>query len=168
MSYFPNRRNRIIIGPLVVPKRCCLYRLNRRKNLLDPVRKIKTVTRMKVDRNKGICTDFGSNVLGACRDNHNKLPLGDPDMDLPSRHIQELPCMSLVLICLKFIICLIESACTSLLLPNLNPLLCKILDSLREIHVRLEAIIFEEFPPPRVITYHLQIIWRDINGEYDI
>ena len=80
---------------------------------------------MKVDRNKGICTDFCRNVLDCCRDDRDDIPLGDPAMNLPPRHLQDLPCLSLVLICLEFIIKLIESACLSLLLPNIDPHLCK-------------------------------------------
>ena len=123
---------------------------------------------MKVDRNKGICTDFGKNVLNVCRDNHYDLPLGDPAMNLPPHNLQDLPCLSLVLLRLEFIICLIESACTSPPLPNLDTILCKKIEAFSDIHVVLEAILFEEFPPLREFTYNVQIIWRDIYVELDI
>ena len=48
----------------MVPKMCYLSRLNTLHNLLDQVRKKQLVIRMKVESNKGICPDFGSNVLG--------------------------------------------------------------------------------------------------------
>ena len=76
--------------------------------------------------------------------------------------------MSLVLLRLEFTTCLIEIACTSLLLTNLDPLLYKILDRISDIRVRLEAIICEELPSLWEITYHLKIIWRDRDGELDI
>ena len=107
----------------MVPKICCLSHLNSWRNLLDPVRKIQAVMRMKVDRNKGICPDFGRNVLDGCRDDNDELALVDPSMNLPPCQIQELPCLIFVLIYLEFIIHLIESAFTSLLLTNLDPLL---------------------------------------------
>ena len=107
----------------MVIKIFCLYRLNIWKNLLDPVRKIQTVIRMKVDSSKVIYLDFGRNVLNGCGDDHDDMPLSDPYMNLPPRHLQELPCLRLFLLCLEFIIILIEIACSSLLLPNLNPLL---------------------------------------------
>ena len=109
----------------MVLKICCLSCLNSWRNLLDLVRKIQAMMRMKVDRNKGIYPNFGRNVVDGCRDDHDKLPLVDPSMKFPPCQLQELPCLSLVLIHLEFIIRLIESACTSLLLPNLDPLLCK-------------------------------------------
>ena len=65
-------------------------------------------------------------------------------MNLPPCQLQELPCLIFVLIYLEFIIHLIESAFTSLLLTNLDPLLCKIIKGISDIHVRLEAIICEE------------------------
>ena len=77
-------------------------------------------------------------------------------------------CLSLVLICLEFIIHLIESACTRLLLTILEPLLCKYFEALCEINVRVEAIICEKLPPLMEITYHLRIIWRDRYGKLDI
>ena len=59
------------------------------------------------------------NVLYGCRDDHDELPLGYPSMNLPPCQIQELPCLSLVLLCLEFIIGLIESACPSPSFPTL-------------------------------------------------
>ena len=122
---FLKRQYGIIIRPLVVPKICFLSCLNSWRNILDPVRKRQTVMRMKVDSNKVICPYFGRKFLDVCRDNNDELPLVDTAMNLPPRHLQELPCLSLVLICLELNICLIASACTSLLLPKLYPLLCK-------------------------------------------
>ena len=80
---------------------------------------------MKVDRKKGICPDFGSNNLDGCIYNYDNLPLGDVSMNIPLHHIQELPCLILVLIRLEFIMCLIESAFPSLVLHNLDHFLCK-------------------------------------------
>ena len=120
---FPKRRHVIIIRTLVVPKIFCLSCPKSWCNILDPDRKRQAVMRMKVDSNKGIYTYFGRNVLDCCRYDHDDLPMVDPSMNLPPCQLQELPCLSLVLICLEFIICLIESACTSLLLTNLDPLL---------------------------------------------
>ena len=100
--------------------------------------------RMKVDSNKGICTNFSWNVLDGCRDARDELPLVDTFMNLSIFQLQDLPCLSLVLLHLEFIICLIESACTSLLLANLDPLFCKKYESISDIHMRLEAIICEE------------------------
>ena len=77
---------------------------------------------MKVDSNKVICSDFCRNVLDVCRDDRDELPLVYLTMNLPSCHLQELPCISLMLICLEFIIHLIERDCTILLLHNLDPL----------------------------------------------
>ena len=99
--------------------------------------------RMKVNSNKGICTDFSRNVLDGCRDDHDDLTLVYLAMNLPPCQLQELPCLSLVLPILEFIIGLIESACTSLLLPNPDPLLCKFFEAFSDIDVRLEFIICE-------------------------
>ena len=123
------------------------------------------VIRIKVNRNKVICPDFSRNVLDGYRDEHNDLPLVYPSMNLPSCQLQELPCMSLVLLHLEFIIGLIESACISLLLPNPDPLLCKIFEAFSEIYVRLESIICEEGPPLWEFTNHLQRIWSNIGVE---
>ena len=123
-NLFPNITHGIIIGTLVVPKIFCLSRLNSWRNLLDPSRKKQAATRMKVDSNKGICPNFGRNVLDGRENDHDDLPLVDPPMNLPPCQLQDLPCLSLVLIHLEFIIRLIESACTILLLTNLDPLLC--------------------------------------------
>ena len=79
--------------------------------------------RMKVGRNKGIYPDFGRNVLDGCTDDHNYLPLVDLSINILPLQLQKLPCLSLVLLCLEFIIRLIESACTSLLLTKLDPML---------------------------------------------
>ena len=119
---FPHRRHGIIIRALVVPRICCLYHLNIWINLLDPVRKIHTVLRITVGGNKGICPDVGRNVLDVCRDYCDKLLQVDTDMNFPPRHLKELPCIILVLLCLEFIIKLVESACPGLLFPNLDPL----------------------------------------------
>ena len=89
--FFPNRRHGIIIITLVVPKIFCFSRINSWRNLLDPARKRQAVMRMKFDKNKGICPDFGRDVLGGCIDDHDKLPLVDPSMNLPFCQLQELP-----------------------------------------------------------------------------
>ena len=102
---------------------------------------------MKVNSNKGICPDFSRNVMNGCRDDHDDLPLVYPSMDLPPCQLQELPCLSLVLLRLEFIIGLIESACLSLLLPNIQPLLCKFFKALSDIDVILESGIYKEGPP---------------------
>ena len=141
---FTNRRHHIIIRTLVVPKILCLSRPNSWRNLLGPSKKRQAVMRMKVDSNKGICPDFGRNVLDGFRDDNDELPLVDPSMNLPLCQLQEMPFLSLVLICLEFIIRLIESACTSLLLNNLYPILCKKFEVISDIHVILKAIICEE------------------------
>ena len=98
--------------------------------------------RTKVDSNKGICPDFGRNVLDGCIDDHNYLPLVDPSMNIPPLQLQKLPCLSLVLLRLEFIIRLIGSACTSLFLANLDPLLQIKFEGISDIHVILEAIIY--------------------------
>ena len=92
---FTHRRHGIIIRPLVVPKIFCFSCINIWFNLLDPFGKIQMVTRMQVDRNKGIYPDFFRDVLDLCIDYHDEMPLGDTSMNLPLRHIQELPCLSL-------------------------------------------------------------------------
>ena len=102
---------------------------------------------LKVNSKKVICPDFSRNVLYGSRDDHYELPLGYPSMNLPACQIQELPCLSLVLLSLEFIIGLIESACPSLLIPNPDPLLCKKNEVFSDIDVILESIIFEEGPP---------------------
>ena len=98
---------------------------------------------MNIDIKKGICPDFGRIFLDGCRDYQYELPLVDPYMNFTPYQLQDLPCYILVLICLGFIIHLIESACTSLLLTNLDPLLCKNFKGISDIHMRLEAIICE-------------------------
>ena len=85
---FPNRRHGIIIRHLVVPKICCLSRLNSWRNIIDPDRKIQAVIRIKVDRNKVICPDFGRNVLYGCRDYHDELPLVDLVIKIPPCQLQ--------------------------------------------------------------------------------
>ena len=88
----------MIIRTLVVPEIYCLSRLDSWGNILDPSIKRQAVMRMKVDRNKGIYPYFGRNVLDGCRDDHDDMPLVDPSMNLPSCQLQELPCLSLVLL----------------------------------------------------------------------
>ena len=101
------------------------------------------VMTMKININKGMFTDFSRNVLGGCRDDHDEMPLVYPYMNLSTCQLQELSCLSLVLIRLEFIIGLIESACPRLLLTNPDPLLCKIFEAFSYIDVRLESIICE-------------------------
>ena len=146
-NLFPNIWNGIIIITLVVPKICCISRLNSWHNIIDPDRKRKAVMRMKVYINKGICSKFVRNVLYGCRDDHDDLPLVDQSIKLPPWKLQKMPCLRLVLLCLEFIIYLIESTCTSLILINLDTLLWNVFESISEIHVKLEAIICEEWPP---------------------
>ena len=67
-------------------------------------------------------------------------------MNLLLCQLQKLPCLSLVLICLEFIIGLIESAYLSLLIPNPDLLLRKFSEAYSEIDVILEAIICDEGP----------------------
>ena len=98
--------------------------------------------KMKVESNKGICPYLGSNVMDGCIDYHDDLTLVDPSMNLPPCQLQELPCLILVLIFLELIICLIESACTGLLLNNLDTLLCKKIEGISDIHVIIEAIVY--------------------------
>ena len=141
LHLFPNIRHGIIIRTLVFPKICFLSRLNSWQDLLYSARKRKAVMRIKVDSNKVICPDFGRNVLYRCRDDHDELPLVDPYTNLSQCQLQELPCLRLVLLCLGFIIHFIESARTSLLFTNLDPLLFKTFQVISYIHVRLEAII---------------------------
>ena len=96
--------------------------------------------RMKFYSNKLIFPDFGWNALGGCRNDRNELTLGDLDMNLLPRLLQELPCLSVVLLHLEFIMRLISSACPSLLFPNLKLLLCRDFKAVSDIHVRLEAL----------------------------
>ena len=77
-----------MIRPFTDPKMSCLYHINIWCNLLDPFRKIQTMMRMKVDINKGICPDFGRNILDDCRDYHDDLPLVYPSMILPPHNNQ--------------------------------------------------------------------------------
>ena len=113
------------------------------------------VTRMKVNRNKGICPDFSRNVLDGCRDDHDDLSLVYVSMNLLMCQLQKMPCFIIVLIRLEFIIGLIESACTSLLLPKPNPLICIIFEAFSDIDVIIESIICEEGSPMWEVTNHL-------------
>ena len=122
---------------------------------------------MKVNSKKVIFPDFGRNVLDGCRDGHNDLPLVYPAKNLPPRQLQDLPCLSLVLLFLEFITGLIESACPSLLLTNPDPLLRNFFEAFGDIDVRLEAIICKEGPPFWEVSNHLQIICRNIYVELD-
>ena len=112
------------------------------------------VMRMKVDRKKLICKDFSRNVLDGCRDDHCELPLVYPATKLPPCQLQELYCLTLVLICLEFIIDLIESTCPSLLLSNPDPLIHNCFEAFSDIDVRLESIICEEGSPLWEVTNH--------------
>ena len=151
----------------MVSKIWCLSCIHSWWNLLDPVRKRHAVMRMNVNSNKGICPDFIRNVLYGCRDDHDELPLVYPSMNLPPCQIQELLCLRLVLLRLEFIICSIESACSSLLLSKPDPLLCKHFKALSNIDVRLESIICEEGPPLWEVKNHLQRIWSNRGVELD-
>ena len=146
---FPQRRHGIIIRPLVVPKICCVSRLDSWRNILDPVSQRQMVMRMKVESNKGISPDFVRNVLNDCKDDCDYISLGYLDMNLPPRHLQDLPCLSLILIFLEFIIRFIEISCPRILLHNLDTLLYKNCKALSDIHIRLESIICGIYPPLR-------------------
>ena len=154
IQIFPNRWHGIIIWTLMVSEICCLSCLNSWWNIIDPVRKSHAVMRMKVKRNKGICPEFSRNALDGCRDDHDELTLVYPVRNLPQCQLQELPCLSLVLLCLEFIIGLIESDCPSLFLPNPDPLLRKIFKSFSDIGV-IFGLIREKGPPPWEVKNHL-------------
>ena len=106
--------------------------------------------------------------MDGCRYDHDDMSLVDPSMNLLLCQLQELPCLSLVLICLGFIMRLIESTCPSLYLTNLDLLLYKRTEGTGKIHARLEASICVEFPSLWEIASFLKLIWRDIDGELDI
>ena len=141
LHLFPNIRHGIIIRTLVFPKICFLSHLSSWQDLLYSARKRKAVMRIKVDSNKVICPDFDRNILNGCIYDHYYLPLVDFSMNLTTYQLQELPCLSLVLVRMEFTIHFIESARTSLLFTNLDPLLFKTFQVISYIHVRLEAII---------------------------
>ena len=101
------------------------------------------VMKMKVNSNKSICPNFSRNVLDGCKDDHDELPLVYLSMKFSLCQLQYLPCLSLVLIRLEFIIGIIESACPILLLPNPDPHLFKKFETFNDIGVRLESIICE-------------------------
>ena len=124
-NIFPNKRHGIKIRTLMVTKIFCIYRLNIWHNLLDKSRKRQVVMKMKVDSNKGICTDFGRNFLYGSKDDHDYLTLFYFPMNLLPFQLQELHCLSLVVLHLEFITRLIKSACTRPLLTKLDPLLFK-------------------------------------------
>ena len=113
------------------------------------------VMRMKVIIIKVICPDFSRNVLDGCGDYHDKLPLVYPDMNLTLCQPQDLPCLSLVLIHMEFIIGVIESACPRFLLPNPDTLLRKSFEAFDDIDVRIESIICAEGPTLWEVTNHL-------------
>ena len=56
--------------------------------------------RMKGDSNKVIFPYFGRYFFVVCRYYHGYLSLGDMSMKLPLHHLQEIPYLSLVLLCL--------------------------------------------------------------------
>ena len=82
-------------------------------------------------------------ILDGCKDDNDDLLLIDPTINLPKYQLQELSCLSLVLLRLEFITRFIESACTSLLFTKIYPLLCKCFEAFSETHMRLEYIICE-------------------------
>ena len=123
--------------------------------------------RMKLKSNKAICPDFRRNVLYGCRDDNDELPLVYPSINLLPFQIQELPCLIFVLLCLRLIIGLIESACPNLILPNLDPLLYKNYEAFSDIDVRLESIICEEGPPILEVKNNLQRVCRERGVELD-
>ena len=117
--------------------------------------------RIQVDNNKAICPDLGINVLDVCKEFHNDLPLDYPAMHLLTCHLQDLPCKTIVLLKLEFILHLIENDCPSLLLPNFDHLFYKTIEDFSDIQVILEAIVSEEYPPLIESTYNLKRIYRD-------
>ena len=127
----------------MAPKIRCISCINTQCNLLDPVIKIQKMTRMKFDSNKIICPDFGRFFFYSCIDYHNDLQLVDTDIQLPLHQLQEMPYHLQFFLFLEFIIILIQSTYSRLLLTNLDPLLCKIFEAFSGIHVRLEAIVCE-------------------------
>ena len=116
---------------------------------------------MKFNRNKGICPDLIRIVLDDCIYDYDDLPLFYLEMNLPPCQLQDLTCLSLFLLCLEFIIRLIESAFTSLLITNPDALLHKCFEAFNDIHVRIESIICEEGPPLWGVTNHLQRVLRN-------
>ena len=96
--------------------------------------------RVKVDSNKGIYPEFGRIVLDYCKDDHDEMPMVDLSMNLPPCQLQELPYLRLVLLCLAFIMCLVEIPCTSLFLTNIDPLRCKNFEGISD---KIEAIIYK-------------------------
>ena len=125
------------------------------------------VMRMKFKSNKGICPEFSRNVFDGCRYDNDELPMVYPFMNLLPCQLQELPCLSLVMLRLEFIIGLIESSCPSLLLPNPDPLILKKIEAFSDIDVRLESIICENGTPLWEVTNNLQRIWRNRFVELD-
>ena len=105
--------------------------------------------------------------MDGCRDDHEDTPLVYPSKNIPLCQLQELPCLSLVLLRLEFIIGLIESDCPSLLLPNPDLLLCIFFEAFSEIGTIIEYNICEEGPPLWEATNNLQIIWRNRDVELD-
>ena len=96
--------------------------------------------------------------MDGCRDDNDELPLVYLAMNLLPCKLQELTFLSLVLIRLEFTIRSIESACTSLLLHNPNPLIQKQFKAFSETEVRLEYTIRDEGPLLLEATNHLQRI----------
>ena len=142
-------------------KICCFSHLNSWWNILNLFRKSHAVMRMKVNFDKGSCPNVSRNCLDGCRDDHNELPLVYPSMNIPPCQLQELPYLILVLILLEFIIGFIESACSSLLIPIPDTLLCICFEAFSDIDVIIEFIRCEEGTKLWEVTNHLQGIWRD-------
>ena len=124
----------------MVSKICCLSRLNSWLNLLDTVMKSHLVISIEVNSNKGIFPNFSRNVLDGFRDDHDELLLVYLAINLPPFQLQELPCLIPVLLCVEFIIVLIEIACPRLLITNPDPILRIFFEAFSDIDMRLEAI----------------------------
>ena len=75
--------------------------------------------------------------------------------------------MILFLLCLEFIIGLIESACPSLLITNPDPFLFNFLEAFSDVYLILESIICEEGLPLWEDMNNMHIIWRNIDAELD-
>ena len=79
--------------------------------------------RVDIVRNKGICTDFGRNILDGCRNDWDDMLLVDMAMNIPLRHLLELPFMNLALLHPKFITHYIDTSVPILILTNIDPLI---------------------------------------------
>ena len=117
--------------------------------------KIHAVMRMNINNNIGICPDFIRNVFDGCRDDIDDLPVFYPGINLPTCQLQEIPCLSLVLLCLELIIGFIKPLLPSDSIPTLILSSAKYFEELNDIDVRLESIICDEGKPLQEVTNNL-------------